>query len=89
MWWRNSLAAPSMVTVVYIGMKCTLFDTKSTTVITALYPDDSGSSTTKFILRVSYYISRIERGWSSFTREYHMGFVLKHRSYMLIYCSIY
>ena len=58
--WRKSLAAPSTVTVVCIGMKCTLLETESTTVMTALCLENSGSSTMKLILSVSHCLSRTE-----------------------------
>jgi len=61
-WWRNSLAASSVVTIVYIRMKYALFDTKSTTIITTSCPDDLGSSTMKSMLRVSHHVSRTGRG---------------------------
>ena len=43
-------------------MKYALFDTESTTIITASYPDGSGSFTTKSMLRVFHCVSGTERG---------------------------
>lgn len=46
-WWRKRRAEPSAVTVVVVGIKWTCLETELTTVITASYPADSRSSTTK------------------------------------------
>jgi len=73
----------------YVGIKCALFNTKSTTVITALYPDDLWSSTMKSILRVSYHTSGTERRYNLSIREYHISSIHKHRSQVLIYYPTY
>ena len=70
-------------------MKWTLFDIKFTTIMTASYPEDSGSFTMKFILRISYLISSIESGCNSPTRGCFVAFIQRHRSQILIYCLIY
>ena len=85
----NSLAVLSTVTIICVRMKCALFNTKFTTIITMSCPDNSESSTIKSMLRVFYCISRTRREWSSSTGGCHMGFVLKYRSYVLTYYSIY
>ena len=51
---RNNLATSSIVTIIYIGMKCALLDTKSTTVIIVLQPENLDSFTMKITLRVSH-----------------------------------
>ena len=83
------MAAPSMVTVMCVGIKCALFDTKSTTIITALCLEDLGSSTMKSVLKVSHHVSGTGRGCSLPTGGCCMGFVLKHRLHMLTYCPMY
>ena len=50
------------VTVVCVGMKCTLLETASMTIMTVSCPKDSRSSTTKLTLRVSYRASGTESG---------------------------
>ena len=57
-----------VVTVMCIGMKWALFDTEFTTIIIVLHLEGLGSSTTKFILRVSYLAFGIGSGCSSPTR---------------------
>ena len=56
-WCKNNLATPFMVTVICVRMKWALLDMESTTVMTVLYLEDSGSSTTKSIMRASYLAS--------------------------------
>jgi len=58
-WCKKSLAAPSAVTVMCIGMKCTRFNTESTTVITALCLEEKGSSTIKSTLSMFHCKSGI------------------------------
>ena len=53
---KNNLIMPSIVIVVWVEMKCTLLETKLTTIITTLYPNNSRSSTMKSILIVSYLV---------------------------------
>jgi len=54
-------------------MKYVLFDTKSTTIITASQLEDSESSTIKSILSISYYIPGTKRGYNSSTKECLIG----------------
>jgi len=88
-WCRKSLAAPSTVTVVCVRIKCAHFDTESTTVITALCPEEKRSSTTKSTLSMSHRKSRIQRGCNLLTRACLISFVLRHRSQVLMYCPMY
>jgi len=67
-WCRKSLAAPSAITVMYVRIKCTRFDTKSTTVITVSCSEERGGSTMKSILSMSHRESGIWRGCNSSTR---------------------
>jgi len=57
---EESLAAPSAVTIMCIGMKCTLLETESMTVMTVSYLENSRSSTTKLTLSVSHCLSGTE-----------------------------
>ena len=66
-------------------MKCALLEIEYTTVMIISYPDDSRSSTTKFILIVSHYIFGIASSVSSPSSKCWISLVYKHRSYVLMY----
>jgi len=60
-----------------------------TTVITVLYLEERGSSTTKSTLSMSYCKSGIRRGYNSPTGACLISFVLMQRSQVLTYCPMY
>jgi len=76
---RNSLVASFIVTVIYVGMKWALFDIESAMVMTASHLEDSGSSTIKFMLNISYLTLGTEREYNSMTKGYYVTFVWRHR----------
>jgi len=72
-----------------VGMKCARFDTESTTVITVSCLEEKGSFTMKSTLSMSYCEFGIWRGCSSPTGACLIGFVLRQRLQVLMYCLMY
>ena len=65
MLYKMSLATLYTIMVIWVRIKYTFFDTKSTIVITVLNSVDSESFTTKLILIVFYLVFGIGSGCSS------------------------
>jgi len=70
----------SAVIVVWVGIKCTLLEIKSTTVMTASYSNNSKSFITKSTLMVSHLAFGIASRVSSLSVKCQVGLVYKHRS---------
>ena len=64
MLYRKNLTTSLVLTIVWMGMKCTVLNTESTTIMTASNSMYSGSSTTKSMLIISHYVFGTGRGCS-------------------------
>ena len=77
--YKKSLTLPSIVTVVWVGIKWVLLKTESTSIITVSNPTNSESSTIKLTLMVSNLISGTSSRYSSFKDKHWIDLVYKQR----------
>ena len=73
---RKSLTIPSVLTIVWVGTKCTVLDTEFIAVITILNSTNSGSSMTKSTLIVFHYVFEMRRKCSLLMDRCQVGLVL-------------